>query len=467
MSNNKPSSKVPASRLSRFAKLGGLASGIAARAIASSAGELMQARRPNVKSTLLNSANATAISKSLSEMRGAAMKVGQMLSMDAGEFLPQQWEPILAALRQGADTMPKAQLLDTLNEQWGSDWSKHFEYFSFDPIASASIGQVHRARLKKHIADDAGDKFTPIDAQLAIKVQYPGVAKSIDSDIRNVGRLLRLSGVVPSNFDLESLLSQAAEQLKNEADYESEARYIESYRKLIEVLQTAQHTSTTQYADLPRLLAPDVYRPLSSDKVLCMSFVKGETIDTLVNYDIETKSRVVTQLFSLMLEELFHSQLIQSDPNFANYLYDADSDTIAVLDFGACRSLENSISNAYKNIAHAMLDQDTGAIHKALKELGLVYEKMPDSITNTIINACLIASECLQTDSYNFKASALIQRLFDATKVLTENRKEIEPPNFDVALVNRKVSGMVLLANKLQCSIPLRALVMSALKKGT
>ena len=145
-------------------------------------------------------------------MRGAAMKVGQMLSMDAGEFLPPEWEPILATLRQGADAMPKSQLLETLNSQWGEGWARQFRYFSFEPIASASIGQVHKAQL--HTGEF-----------LAVKVQYPGVAQSIDSDVNNIGRLLKLSGMLPKGFAIDELLEQAKSQLKAEADYHQEAKY--------------------------------------------------------------------------------------------------------------------------------------------------------------------------------------------------------------------------------------------------
>jgi predicted unusual protein kinase regulating ubiquinone biosynthesis (AarF/ABC1/UbiB family) len=432
---NKPEgrlSKVPASRLSRLGKLTSLAGSIASHTLRNTAGQLLKAQRPSLQSTLLTTNNASSLTKSLSEMRGAAMKVGQMLSMDAGEFLPPEWEPILATLRQGADAMPKSQLLETLNSQWGEGWARHFRYFSFEPIASASIGQVHKAQL--HTGEF-----------LAVKVQYPGVAQSIDSDVNNIGRLLKLSGMLPKGFAIDELLEQAKSQLKAEADYHQEAKYLKHFAERLQ--------------DSNTFVVPAVNDELSNDKILCMSFIEGKPIESLLEASIEDKSLVMTHLFELMLRELFEFSLIQSDPNFANYLYLPKSKQIALLDFGACRAIHNDMQSHYKNMAIAMQAQDLSAMEQAMRGLKLIHNSMPDDVRQAILNGCLMASECLQSNKYNFKEAALIQRLFDATKILMQHRKAIEPPNFDVALVNRKVSGMVMLANKMQCGVELRKLL--------
>lgn len=436
MPDKKKLSKVPSSRLSRLGKLGGLASGIAARAIGNSAGQLMQAKRPTLKNTLLTVGNASSLAQSLSEMRGAAMKVGQMLSMDAGEFLPPEWEPILASLRQGADAMPKTQLIETLQKNWGQSWASHFDYFSFDPVASASIGQVHKARLK------SGE-------WLAVKVQYPGVAKSIDSDVSNIGRLIKMTGMLPSGFDLTGILEQAKAQLSSEADYLQEAQYLLQYKQHLEQIN--------------HFIVPDVYSPLSNQEILCMSFIEGQPIESLIHSSEQDKALMMSRLFTLMLSELFNYGLVQSDPNFANYLYLPESKQIALLDFGACRPIPNDISVHYKNVASGMLKQQTDIIEDGMRGLKLIHSNMTQDVQKTILKCCLIASECLQTNKYNFKQSALIQRLYDASKLLMQHRNDIEPPDFNVALINRKVSGMVLLANKMQCSLDLQAMVETAL----
>ncbi|WP_371194285.1 ABC1 kinase family protein [Glaciecola sp. SC05] len=429
-------SKVPSSRLARMGKLGSLAGSIAAHALSNTAGQLLKAKRPSLQSTLLTTSNASSLAKSLSEMRGAAMKVGQMLSMDAGEFLPAEWEPILATLRQGADAMPKTQLLETLQKNWGANWANHFKYFSFEPVASASIGQVHKAQLKN------GD-------WLAVKVQYPGVAASIDSDVSNIGRLIKMTGMLPKGFDIQGILDQAKLQLQSEANYLQEAQYLRQFKQH---LQGFEH-----------FVVPDVYNELSNQEILCMSFIDGAPIESVIQQSEHEKSTIMSQLFALLLSELFVFSLVQSDPNFANYLYLPDTKQIALLDFGACRQIPVAIQTHYQLVATSMLNQNREGIETGMRGLKLIHHSMPEDVREAILNGCLIASECLQTKNYNIKQSALIQRLYDATKILMQHRKAIEPPDFDVALVNRKVSGMVLLANKMQCSIDLQGLVKNTL----
>ena len=425
-------SKVPSSRLSRASKIGGFAGGLAINALGQTAKQLFNAQRPNLKSNLLTTNNATSLAARLSEMRGAAMKVGQMLSMDAGEFLPPEWEPILATLRQGGDRMPKSQLLDMLQSHWGHDWVKHFSYFSFEPIASASIGQVHKARLKNGEC-------------LAVKVQYPGVADSIHSDVANIARLIKLSGMIPKGFKLDDILAQATEQLQTEADYLQEADYIDSFR---------QHL-----AESPHFVLPEVYRPLSNKHILCMRFIEGEPIESITTLSVEVRQQVMEHLFELLLHEIFDFKLVQSDPNFANFQFVPETAQIALLDFGACKKLPTSTTANYKRLALAMLHQSKNDIEAAMRNLQLIHAGMPEDVSSTILSASLMASECLQSETYHFKETALIQRLYSATKSLMSRQRDIEPPDFNIALVNRKVSGMVLLANKMQCPVSLRALV--------
>lgn len=153
---------VPGSRLSRLARLGGLASGVAGGMLAEGLRQLAQGRRPSVSELLLTPANARRVTDQLAQLRGAAMKVGQLLSMDAGDLLPPELADILARLRADARPMPMSQLVTVLEASWGPGWEKQFRRFSFTPMAAASIGQVHAAET--------------LDGQpLAIKVQYPGV----------------------------------------------------------------------------------------------------------------------------------------------------------------------------------------------------------------------------------------------------------------------------------------------------
>jgi predicted unusual protein kinase regulating ubiquinone biosynthesis (AarF/ABC1/UbiB family) len=438
MSNKFEEKAVPSSRLSRLTKLGSLAGSLTGNIIKNSLSAALNAEKPSTNNTLLNINNAHTLTKHLAQMRGAAMKIGQMLSMDAGELLPPEWEPILAVLREQANSMPKQQLLKMLNDNWGSDWANEFEYFSFEPIAAASIGQVHKAKLK------SGE-------QLAVKVQYPGVSSSIDSDIDNVARLLKLSRLIPKGIDIDSLLVQAKSQLKQEADYRIELKFLEEYQAMLR-------------GD-DRYIVPSAYKPLSNEFILCMEFVEGRPISELVNAPVETKNAIIENLMELVFKELFTFKFMQSDPNFANFLYQTDNEKLILLDFGACRTLSESASKGYKTMASAMQAQDGDAMLKALIALGLLNNETPLKVKEIIREACITASESLQVDSYNFKQTKIIKRLQEQTMALITEKEAIASPNFDVALVNRKITGTVMLANKMSADLRLRQLIMPFIKK--
>ncbi len=154
--------KVPSARLSRLASFGQLAGGIAGGMLAEGARRLAAGERPQLSDMLLTPGNAMRLTEQLSRLRGAAMKLGQMISLDAGDLLPAELTAILSRLRDSAHYMPPSQLNQVLIGEWGKDWRKRFTRFEATPIAAASIGQVHRATL-------------PDGRLVAIKVQYPGL----------------------------------------------------------------------------------------------------------------------------------------------------------------------------------------------------------------------------------------------------------------------------------------------------
>jgi predicted unusual protein kinase regulating ubiquinone biosynthesis (AarF/ABC1/UbiB family) len=423
--------KVPSGRIARFAKLGGLASAVAGNIVKGATKQIFSGQRPSLTQSLLDIDNAISITKRLAHMRGAAMKLGQLLSMDAGEFLPVEWEPILSRLRQEADPMPKAQLLKTLEASWSKDWHQQFSYFSFAPIASASIGQVHRATLKD-------------GRQLAIKVQYPGVRESIDSDIDNVMSLLKLSGVLPKHIDLTSLLAEAKVQLKNEANYLQEAEFLNAYR--------------ANMRNNPHFIVPFVVDELTDQNVLAMEYIEGSPITDISTMSTGIVDLVCSQLMHLTYQELFNHKLMQSDPNFANFLYQSDTQKIVLLDFGACRQISQHTSIHYLAMADAMQRQDTIGMRSALYSLGLVDNNMSATAIDTVLKACFEASDCLQSDTgYNVKEQQLIKRIQQISMPLMTDKTAAASPIFEVALVNRKITGIILLANKLGATLDFKS----------
>jgi predicted unusual protein kinase regulating ubiquinone biosynthesis (AarF/ABC1/UbiB family) len=433
MTNKGNERKVPSGRITRLAKFAGLASALAGNIVKGTTKQIFSGQRPSLTQSLLNTDNAVSITKRLAHMRGAAMKLGQLLSMDAGELLPAAWEPILSRLRQAADPMPKAQLLSTLEASWSKNWHQQFSYFSFAPIAAASIGQVHRATLKD-------------GRQLAIKVQYPGVRESIDSDIDNVMSLIKLTGALPKHIDLTGLLSEAKAQLKNEADYLQEAKFLSAYR--------------ANLSNDPHFIVPYVLDELSNKNILAMEYIEGSPITDTSAMSADTINLICTQLMRLTYEELFTHKLMQSDPNFANYLYQSDTQKIVLLDFGACRNISQHTSVHYLAMADAMQRQNISDMRTALFTLGLIDNNMSTEAVNIILKACFEASDCLQGEhGYNLKKQQLIKRIQEVSMPLIADKTAVASPVFDVALVNRKITGMILLVNKLGATLDFKTVL--------
>lgn len=240
--------RMPSSRLARLAQMGRLAGGIAGGMVSEGARQLAGGRRPKLDQLLLTPANARRLGDRLSEMRGAAMKLGQLLSMDSGTVLPPEVSDALAHLREKAHYMPLGQVAEVLERSWGQGWERDFERFVFTPLAAASIGQVHDARLRD-------------GRRVAVKVQYPGVRRSIDSDIDNMATLLRLIGALPPDMDVKPLLEEAKRQLHEEADYRLEASHINRFAERL--------------GDDPRFELPLPLPERTTDDVLCMRFLEA------------------------------------------------------------------------------------------------------------------------------------------------------------------------------------------------
>lgn len=426
------SSSVPGSRLSRLIRFGSLASGVASGMLAEGARQLAQGKRPALSDLLLTPGNVQRVANQLSQLRGAAMKVGQLLSMDAGDLLPRELSDILSRLRSDAHPMPMSQLVAVLNESWGKGWEGRFERFSFTSLAAASIGQVHAAQGK--------------DGQrLAIKVQYPGVRESISSDVDNVATLLSISGLLPKGMDVAPLLEEAKRQLQDEADYLKEAGHLRYFHQLL--------------ADSPDFLVPRAYTEYSSPTILVMSFVDGVAVESLEHAPQAERDRIIALLFGLLMREVFEFQCVQTDPNFANYRYQRDTGRMVLLDFGATRRYARNSTEAFRRLLIAGLREDRAAIADAALDIGYFQpETLPRHralLTDLIAQAC---EPLRHQGAYDFAASDLAVRLRDAGWQLGADRDFWGSPPVDVLFLHRKVGGLYLLAAKLKARVNVRSL---------
>jgi predicted unusual protein kinase regulating ubiquinone biosynthesis (AarF/ABC1/UbiB family) len=427
---------VPSGRGTRLIRLGWMATGIAGSMVAEGARQLAQGKRPKVSDLLLTPANARRVADQLAKLHGAAMKVGQLISMESGDLLPPALAEILGRLREDAQAMPRTQVMQVLLANWGPNWEKQFRHFSFAPLAAASIGQVHRAQTR-----DGRD--------LAIKIQYPGVRDSIASDVDNVAGLLRLSGLLPKGMDIQPLLRDAKRQLRDEADYIREGNYLQQYGELL--------------ADAPQYLLPARHTDLTTRSVLAMDFVPGAPIETLLAATQAERDRVMTLLFALLLREVFEFRLVQTDPNFANYRYDSDSQRLVLLDFGATRPCKARMSLDFARLIKAAMAANRAAMQAALMAIGYVDDSTQDRHLQAVLDIATQALEPFcQEGGYDFGASDLPQRIRGQAMTLGLEREFVQIPPTDAMLLQRKFGGLYLLAIRLKARVDVHGLAKAA-----
>jgi predicted unusual protein kinase regulating ubiquinone biosynthesis (AarF/ABC1/UbiB family) len=433
-------SAVPGNRWSRLARLGSLATGVAGNMLAEGARQLAQGKRPRLGDLLLTPANARRVADQLAQLRGAAMKVGQMLSMDAGDLLPPEVGDILARLRADARAMPMSQVVSVLNANWGEGWDRHFRQFSFTPVAAASIGQVHRAQ-------------TNDGQQLAVKIQYPGVRQSISSDVDNVAALLRRSGLLPPGLDLAPLLKEAKSQLHAEADYLREGAYLRRYGVLL--------------ASESDVVLPEMHATLTTENVLAMSYVEGVPIESLTDAPRAERDRIVRLLFNLLFRELFEFRLVQTDPNFANYRYDTTSRRLILLDFGATRVYPVAMVDAYRRLMAGAIADDRSAMSAAATDIGYFQAGIHERQRRAVLDVFALACEPLRhVGDYDFGRTDLATRLRAAGLALSTKEGAWHTPPADALFLHRKLAGLYLLAARLRARVDVRALVQRHLGTG-
>ena len=395
---------VPSSRVGRAVGFAGLGAGLAWGAVAEVSSRLVGGGGSG--NVLTNDANADRLAATLCRMRGAALKMGQMLSIQDESLLPPALTRALKQVRQGADAMPSYQLMQQLETELGRGWRNKFECFEESPFAAASIGQVHHATIK--------DKQTGESKPVVVKVQYPGVAQSIESDLGNLAMLVRMTGLAPKGLFIENVMRVGQDELKVECNYLNELANQETFQSLV-------HSDPVLRAN--KFVVPEVYEDLTTELIITTSYASGGTIDKVSHLDQEERNRIGRTILYLTMQELFEWRLMQTDPNWGNFLYDANTGTTTLIDFGATREFPKSFVDGYLRIVWASANQDEETLMVQSRKMGFLTGEENDLMLNAHkLSGFTVGEPFWKDEPFDFQGSQISTRMGEHTSVFLRHR---------------------------------------------
>jgi predicted unusual protein kinase regulating ubiquinone biosynthesis (AarF/ABC1/UbiB family) len=344
--------QIPSSRLGRSAKLGAAIGGQATRYAGTAAANLARSSdKAQERTETRHIETALRMASVLGEMKGAAMKIGQMASFIDIDFLPEEYREIyqeqLAKLRAQAPAMHWEKVREVLVEEYdGKDPETVFASIEHEAFAAASIGQVHRATLHD-------------GTRAAVKIQYPGIAEALESDMANAGILVRVARALAPGLDAKAVAGELRERVLEELDYEYEAQN--------------QRAFARAYDGHPFIYVPKVHSRLSRRRVLVSEFVEGRPFDEVKDLEQDERDIFGEIVFRFCFGSIYHLQHFNADTHPGNYLLMEDG-RVAFLDFGMTKRLEPEQILMEQRAVDAATRDDPGALREALDEIGFLRD---------------------------------------------------------------------------------------------
>ena len=334
--------------------------------------------------------------------------------------------------------MPPWQRNRVLVRNLGDNWRDLFFHFEEKPFAAASIGQVHKAKLASNGKD------------VAVKVQYPGVRDSIDSDLNNLSLLLTASRLLPKGLYLDKTIANARVELGWECDYEREAKACQRFAELVK-------------DDSKVFAVPQIYEEASGADVLTAEFMTGTAVTKMQDLTQEDRDWVGTQILRLSLRELMEWRFMQTDPNWTNFLYNRENKKVELLDFGASRDFPDKFVKPYVALLIAASKGNRSRCLDLSIELGYLTGRESDAMLEAHVDSILTLAEPFVESApevYNFDGQTITDRV--RTNIGLMLRERLAPPPEETYSLHRKLSGAFLLCARLQSRVPARELFRNA-----
>ncbi len=388
---------------------------------------------------------AKAISRELGLLKGSAMKVGQLLSVFGEHFLPPQVNSVLKLLQSNSPPLEWQILKPTVQ----SELREVFDELEIDvnSVAAASIGQVHRAKIKA-----TGEL-------IALKIQYPKVERAIENDLRTLKTMLMFAPVQIKGDRTSKLLTEIEEMLARETDYRHEA---DNYLRFKNELNSD-----------PRFIVPRVHTRYSTSRILALDYMSGYRIDSgdVAELSQERRNRLGQALLDLYLRELFFLGRVQTDAHIGNYLVsisadpDSTPDKIILLDFGATRDFPDNFLQSYASLVRATLAEDRETVTKMGIDLGFLKPCDPGIVHDEFFQFCRLMVEPFHKVSatYCWSENDLPKRLAAQLNRVIQAR-EFRPPPREALFLDRKSMGLFCLLSKLKATTTSRDLLETAIE---
>jgi predicted unusual protein kinase regulating ubiquinone biosynthesis (AarF/ABC1/UbiB family) len=344
-----PKDRIPTSRIARTARLARLAAGQGTRQLGTQAVNLTRDEKGRqVARERRHVEAAEQIVTALGTMKGAAMKMGQVLSfLDVGlvpEPYRDEFQRKLGELRDAAPNVRFSDMRKVIESELGEDLGEVFAEFEEEPIAAASIGQVYRARL-------------PDGREVAVKVQYPGVAQAVRADMQNLGMILRLMKQIAPGIDVKATAEEVRDRIGDELDYELEAQNQRSLARI--------------FRGHPFIVVPDVVTSLSREKVIVTEFVRGAGFDAIKEYDQPTRDRVGEIVFRFFFGCMYRHHQFSGDPHPGNFML-RDDGKVAFIDFGLFKVMPKELIELELECQRAGHEGDGERLHRIWSETGFL-----------------------------------------------------------------------------------------------